>query len=114
MNRHNDIQMLNCNLNDKKNKSKKRHYKELINDKVSDNINEYFDEQFFFKQKKIKNAFSDDEKSKTSETSNNTQIDNNIIDKNKKINTINMKLEQELVKRFYEKHNKELNKAMFG
>ena len=59
-------------------------------------------------------SISDDETSKTSETSNNTQIDNNIIDKNKKINTINMKLEQELVKRFYEKHNKELNKAMFG
>ena len=62
----------------------------------------------------MKNAFSDDETSKTSETSYNTQIDKNQIEKNTIQNTIDMKIEQELVKRFYEKHNKELIKAMFG
>ena len=47
-----DIQMLNVDLNSNKSKIRKRHYNELTNDKVTDNINEYFDEQFFFKQKK--------------------------------------------------------------
>ena len=109
-----DIQMLNVDLNSNKSKIRKRHYNELTNDKVTDNINEYFDELYYFKQKKMKRTFSDDETSKTSETSYNTQIDKNQIEKNTIQNTIDMKIEQELVKRFYEKHNKELIKAMFG
>ena len=114
MNTNYDTQMLNYDLNHNKNKCRKRHYNELTNDKVTDNINEYFDELYFVNQKKMKRTLSDDETSKTSETSYNTQIDKNITEKNKNQKTIDMKIEQELVKRFYEKHNKELIKAMFG
>jgi hypothetical protein len=108
-----DIEMFTNNSNNLKRKNKKRSYKELKKDIVYDNINEFLEEQFCYSQKAMKRKFSDDN-SIISETSCNTQLEKQNTDFNIHYNEIDMQLEKELVKRFYEKHNKELMKAMFG